>query len=84
MSQSIELLETFIECPHCFGIIEIIQLNCAIFRHAYYKNSITHSGQVPPHTNKVECERLIKEDLIYGCCKPFKIVDGKPIICDYI
>ena len=70
-----------VECPHCSGIVEILEINCSIFRHACYK---ADSKQVPPHTHKEECKRLVKEDLVYGCCKPFKIVNKKAYKCDYI
>ena len=74
-----------ITCPHCNAYIEIEQINCAIFRHACYKNNMQ---QINPHLSKSECERLINENLIYGCGKPFMIVpiqDGHEArICDYI
>jgi hypothetical protein len=34
--------------------------------------------------NKEACEELVKNDLIYGCGKPFQIVKNEAIICDYI
>ena len=45
--------------------------------------------QINPHTNKQKCDKLIKENLIYGCVKPFKITKSnddklKIEICDYI
>lgn len=60
------------ECPHCTGHIIILKqdINCAIFRHGIYK-----TGQlVNPHATKEECDRLVSEDLVLGCCKPFKLV----------
>lgn len=72
-------------CPHCEGQIEVdkTQVNCAIFRHAIYKKNLT---QVNPHLTKEACNSLIKKDLVYGCCKPFRInIDTKKVeICDYI
>lgn len=72
-------------CPHCNNYIEIIELNCCIFRHGIYKSS---NEQIDPHMNKEKCDYLIKENLIYGCGKPFQIIknqdDIKVIICDYI
>jgi len=77
-----------IECPHCQGHIQIFknEINCTIFRHAVYKNTFQ---QVNPHASKEECERLINEGKILGCCKPFKINmkmngDYEVVICDYI
>jgi hypothetical protein len=75
------------KCPNCFDYIQVLQteLNCRIFRHAYYKKTLE---QVNPHLSKDECDKLIKEDEIYGCCKPFKIInEGENLyaeICDYI
>jgi hypothetical protein len=72
-----------INCPNCNISIEIIQLNCKIFRCGIYKDS---GIQIPPHLPKNECDLLIIENRIYGCGKPFKILDDNttPIVCDYI
>ena len=74
-------------CPHCQGIIIVQEneLNCRIFRHGVF-----HNGEpVPPHAPQAECERLIAENLIVGCGKPFQVVtqsDGSElaVVCDYI
>jgi hypothetical protein len=68
-------------CPHCGGLIEIEQINCAIFRHGYFKNC---DRQVNPHLDKEGCDELIRLDLIWGCGKPFKIVNNMAMKCDYI
>jgi hypothetical protein len=72
-------------CPHCYNYIEIIELNCCIFRHGTYK---LNNKQINPHLKKEECVYLIKNNLIYGCGKPFQIIinknEIKVIICDYI
>jgi len=39
--------------------------------------------QVPPHSTKEECEAYLRQG-IYGCGKPFQIVEGNVIVCDYI
>ena len=71
-----------IECVHCKCLIEIIEINCRIFRHGVFKRDF---NQIPPHLNKEECEKLIKNDEIYGCGKPFKLnSENQPEICDYI
>lgn len=77
--------EMIIECPHCLQPIIIEKINCGIFRHGIYK----HNGeQIPPHLNKPNCEYLIQQKLIYGCGKPFQIIEQnksfQTIICDYI
>lgn len=75
-------------CPHCDGKIEVEigQLNCRIFRHAYYKNSYR---QIPPHAPKAQCDKLVAGNKVYGCAKPFRI-NGNPgggfvaVKCGYI
>jgi hypothetical protein len=74
-------------CPHCNRDIEVEkkQLNCRIFRCGIYKNNFK---QIGPHTNKSKCDRLVQEDLIYGCGKPFRFITKNGInsieICGYI
>lgn len=70
-----------IVCPHCNDYIEIISINCSIFRHGVYKNNFQ---QLNPHLKKEDCDNAIKQDLIYGCGKPFKIVNELVVKCDYI
>ena len=86
---------TFV-CPHCEGTVLVPkgQLNCKIFRHAVYKvtkdKDIIKGNQVPPHASKEYCEYLIKNDYVYGCCKPCKVTglnqDGTldVVKCGYI
>ena len=73
-------------CPHCNIPVEIEQINCAIFRHAIYKNN---HQQVPPHSSKFLCDQLVEHNLVYGCCKPFRLIqhnDGTygAEVCEYI
>lgn len=81
-------LPLFINCPNCDIMIEIVELNCHIFRCGIYKINYI---QIPAHSTREECDRLIKNNEIYGCGKPFRIIpssSAKPryIIetCDYI
>jgi len=75
-------------CPHCQGtvIVQHNELNCRIFRHGVYWSN----GQpIPPHAPKTECDRLVAENLIAGCGKPFQVIsqsDGTELAvpCDYI
>ncbi len=71
-------------CPHCDGTIVVLrnELNCQIFRHGVYKNNLNIA--IPPHTSKVECDRLIDNELIFGCGKPFRFDGTTATICDYI
>jgi hypothetical protein len=74
-----------VTCPYCESMIEIIQINCGIFRHACYKDTLI---QISPHTNEQDCINLINSNNIYGCCKPFKVMLLNNIYtackCDYI
>jgi DNA-directed RNA polymerase subunit RPC12/RpoP len=72
-----------IECPHCNELILINknEINCSIFRHGVFK---VNMEQINPHLDKKSCDDLKSKDLIYGCSKPFRLINEKPIICDYI
>ena len=77
-----------IQCIHCneFIFIYIKDINCKIFRHGVYKNTLQN---IEPHLDKKNCELLISKDLIFGCGKPFKLIENdkneyKPVLCDYI
>lgn len=62
------------ECPNCHLVITVLQneVNCKIFRHAIYKNNLQ---QINPHAPKIECDKLVEEDRIIGCCRPFRLND---------
>ena len=61
-----------VECPYCFMKILILKkdFNCKIFRHGVYKKN---SKQIDPHMKKKDCVKLVKENKIYGCGKPYKL-----------
>ncbi len=75
----------YVLCPHCACSVEIAEVNCAIFRHAVYKDT---GAQVNPHTPKEECDRLVVEGRVHGCGRPFRVVQEnggwKAVLCDYI
>lgn len=85
MSEVKPLEEPILKCPHCEEYIIIEKLNCGIFRHGVIK---TNGKQINPHESKQMCDDLFKKKLIYGCGKPFKIIqNGEKLeikICDYI
>ena len=60
----------FITCPHCNISIEIIELNCRIFRCGIIKST---GRQMDPHLAKEYCDSLFEKGEIYGCGKPFKV-----------
>ena len=79
---------TIVNCPHCneYVFVYLNELNCHIFRHGIFKNN---NKQIDPHLSKKECDKLFKENKIYGCGKPFKIkyINEQKYIaekCDYI
>jgi hypothetical protein len=38
-----------------------------------------------PHASEEECTTAIREELIYGCGKPFQVdCDNVAVACDYI
>lgn len=78
-------MEIFIECPHCKLWMEIVQINCGIFRHAIYKNNYQ---QINPHASKELCNQVLSNNLVYGCAKPFRIekINNQyiAVICEYI
>ena len=86
-----ETYNIVIECPHCKNLILIERLNCCIFRHGVFKSN---GKQMDPHTEKELCQLYVKNDLIFGCGKPFQIIpndhsknnDDKfiAVICPYI
>ncbi len=73
-------------CPHCGDYVQVAvsDTNCCIFRHGVHKRGL---APVNPHMSKDQCEELVTQDLVYGCCKPFRLVLSDPIhveACDYI
>ena len=78
-------MEPVVVCPHCNNPIIIEKINCGIFRHGMLKEN---NEQINPHLPKKQCDELVKQDLIYGCGKPFQIVIENEVltvkICDYI
>jgi len=78
-------------CPHCNEEIIIYKndYNCKIFRHGVFKKDLK---MLDPHSSKEKCKMLKEKDLIFGCGKPFRIIqkvinnEKRDIfeICDYI
>ena len=76
-----------VSCPKCSDLIQIMikDFNCKIFRHAIKKNNFE---LVNPHATKIDLDKMLKDNSIFGCATPFKIIlkDKKyiAVICDYI
>jgi len=70
-------------CPHCNAtiIVDKNDINCRIFRHGIIKTS---NKQIDPHSPHDYCEMLVKNNLIYGCGKPFIFNEEYVEKCDYI
>jgi G:T-mismatch repair DNA endonuclease (very short patch repair protein) len=77
--------EPIVICPHCKEFVLIEKINCAIFRHGCFKSS---GKQIKSHLSKELCDFYIEKNLIYGCGRPFKIINNngklETEICDYI
>jgi len=75
-------MNKIISCPYpdCNISIEIIEINCAIFRCGICKNG----KQIEPHLPKEECDKLKKNNEIWGCGRPFQYIDGRLVQCGYI
>jgi len=81
-----KIINIIIDCPHCKCPMEIVQLNCRIFRHGILR---ANGAQINPHSSKELCDYYVANDKIYGCGKPFKIEKTSnnefvAVICDYI
>lgn len=78
----------YVVCPHCEAGIEVpaLSLNCSIFRHGAFTDTLE---PIDSHTPQYICEWFVANNLIYGCGKPFAIVqDASGVVsavkCDYI
>lgn len=70
-----------VTCPHCSDIVAIAELNCRIFRHGILKANFQ---QIDPHASEALCAFYVANNLIYGCGKPFTIIDNLAVACDYV
>jgi hypothetical protein len=70
MSIETKKKELLLVCPYpdCNIGIEIVEINCAIFRCGVYKYN---GAQIEPHLPKDDCDRLKTDDKIWGCGRPF-------------
>jgi hypothetical protein len=76
-------MDLVFQCPHCldFFVIAENELNCRIVRHAVWKDTLE---PIPPHSTQEECERVVRENLVFGCAKPVQINGTTPLPCGYI
>ena len=71
----------FTLCPRCFCSLELVEINCGVFRCGIFKRSFE---SISPHATKGEILEWLSKDMIYGCGTPLELVDGKLVVCDYI
>ena len=64
-------MEVYVQCPACKGLVEVVEINCGIFRHAVRRDS---GEAISPHTPRDECERLAREGEVWGCASPFRVI----------
>jgi hypothetical protein len=85
IDKSNKIINIVVVCPHCKQSILIEQLNCRIFRHGIIKKN---GEQINPHSSKELCDHYVKNNMIWGCGKPFIIKSNPPNLivemCDYI
>ena len=72
---------SIIECPNCGITIEVLEINCKIFRCGVIKTTME---QIPPHSSKEDCDKFVMDDLIYGCSKPFYFDGTNATKYDYL
>jgi hypothetical protein len=79
-------------CPHCEMTVEVkkSEMNCRVFRHGYHTSPDKKQllSQVNPHASKEECEKILAEGNVVGCCRPFQITGDdanmRVEVCEYI
>lgn len=74
-----------VTCPHCNDPILVSEINCQIFRHGVL---IESGQQMDPHSSLEVCTYLSNNKKIYGCGKPFKLIQNEQkewtaIVCGY-
>ena len=60
----------FVICPHCSGMVEVLEINCAIFRHGVFADT---GQQVPPHCTQEEHLQWVRSGRLIGCGFPFRV-----------
>jgi hypothetical protein len=67
-------------CPNCYQRIHVESIQSGLFRCGVMKSTMV---QIDPHLSEEECERLVSEDLIHGCGRPFRYEEGCLLFCDF-
>ena len=81
-------MDLYLECPSCkqYFVVAREDLRCRIFRHAVFRDTLS---PIPPHSSKTEIETYLSQNKIYGCGKPFRVLEKEnhefyTEICDYL
>ena len=70
-------------CPHCKISIEILELNCGIFRCGIYEYKAGIYKQLPAHGKKSTIDKIKKKYKVYGCGNPIQYKGGLFIKTDW-
>ncbi len=78
-------------CLHCNEpfVVAHNEFNCRILRHGVFKHNLQ---PINPHSSKEECDKYVRDGVIFGCGRPLQIIDSsgggggtyRVIVCDYI
>jgi len=79
-NDSKKLSAFLVNCPACKEPVLIDQVNCGIFRHAFYTDTLK---TVDPHASKRHIMETMACGRLGGCGAPFEVVDGRARMCDY-
>jgi len=75
-------LQNIIACPHCHEPIEIVALNCGIFRHGYLTST---RQQLNSHATKEIIATYRETGVLIGCGEPFRVNEDHSVeMCDYV
>jgi hypothetical protein len=67
------------ECPWCSTSIQIVAVNCNVYRCGQFKDT---GDQLPPHMPEKESEEL--KESYWGCGKPITLQNGQLVKCAWI
>lgn len=59
-------------CPHCSIDIEIVKLNCGIFRCGIFQLKNGNFRQLPKHAKQGVIQKIKNHFVVYGCGNPIK------------
>lgn len=73
-----------LNCGRQFEVL-LLEVNCKIFRCGIFKSNFQ---QINPHESKELCDKYALDNIIFGCGRPFQLVQSISVwsveICEYI